>query len=262
MELFVLIILFGLIIGSFLNCLIWRLYAGETLLGRSYCPHCRVNIGWYDNIPFLSYLILLGKCRHCRKSIHWHYPLVEVLTAGIFALVFYYLSRFNGLAFDWDWTVWLTLARDLFIVCIFLVILIMDMRWYVVSDLVTIPAIVIITVINLLLGYSWSIIGLGALVGGGFFLLQYLISRGRWIGDGDIRIGLLLGVFFGWPMVISSIGLAYGLGAIAGIILLITRKKKAHSMMPLGSFLAIGGIISIFLGEFLVNWYLRLINVL
>ena len=80
------IFIFGLIIGSFLNCLVWRLHTGEGMMNRSYCPKCKQQIAWYDNIPVLSFVLLGGKCRHCRQKISWQYPVVELAT-GIFFLI-------------------------------------------------------------------------------------------------------------------------------------------------------------------------------
>ncbi|MFA7601286.1 MAG: prepilin peptidase, partial [Patescibacteria group bacterium] len=90
--------LFGLIIGSFLNCLIWRLYKEETVLGRSYCPKCGQELKWYDNIPVLSFIFLKGRCRFCNDKISWQYPLVEIITGLLFAFS-YYFSLQNGLSF-------------------------------------------------------------------------------------------------------------------------------------------------------------------
>src|SRR6056297_1686255 len=83
------VFIFGLVIGSFLNCLIWRLHTGESLGNRSYCPSCRHQIKWYDNIPLLSFLFLRGKCRYCGKNISWQYPAVEFVTAVLFLYSFY-----------------------------------------------------------------------------------------------------------------------------------------------------------------------------
>ncbi len=93
------IFLFGLIIGSFLNCLIWRLHKEESILGRSYCPKCRHQIVWYDNIPVFSFLLLKGKCRHCGKNISWQYPLVELATGILFVMSF--LANLSGM--DWQY---------------------------------------------------------------------------------------------------------------------------------------------------------------
>jgi len=86
------IFFFGLIIGSFLNCLIWRLHKAETVLGRSYCPHCQHQLAWYDNVPVLSFVLLLGRCRYCHKKISIQYPLVELVTGVLFVLAFSLLN--------------------------------------------------------------------------------------------------------------------------------------------------------------------------
>ena len=121
----VIIFVFGLLIGSFLNCLIWRLYSEETIKGRSYCPKCRHQISWYDNIPVLSFIFLKGKCRHCRKKISWQYTIIELTCAILFALAF----DLNVLASASP----LKLFFDLFLISSLIVIFVFDLRWMMIS---------------------------------------------------------------------------------------------------------------------------------
>jgi prepilin signal peptidase PulO-like enzyme (type II secretory pathway) len=126
----------GAVIGSFANCFLWRLHEKETLLNRSYCPKCRKQIAWYDNIPVLSFIALGGRCRQCKKKISWQYPLVEFSTACLFALSFYFVCReFAPGGFDYysiylisDHRFILTLARDWLIVFAVTVVFIYDWR--------------------------------------------------------------------------------------------------------------------------------------
>lgn len=138
--------LFGLCIGSFLNCLAWRLYEGESLNGRSHCRSCQKMIAWYDNIPVLSFLLLRGKCRHCQDTISWQYPVVEAVTALLFVAAAFF-SPFD----------WLILARNWFFIAVFIVIFIMDARWYLILDKVTIPAAAVAIIVNIYLKMSWNI---------------------------------------------------------------------------------------------------------
>lgn len=251
-------LLFGLIIGSFLNCLIWRLHSRESLRGRSHCTKCREVIAWYDNIPCLSFLNLGGRCRHCREKISWRYPLVEFITAVLFVAAFWRLVTTVGVVESWTFYTWLTLIRDWLFITSLVVVFVTDALWYLIYDEVVLPVTIVLGVINLILGMSWQNMVFSATIGSGFFIIQFLVSRGKWIGGGDIRLGLLLGVALGWPLIIPSIFLAYLIGAVVGIGLLGFRKKEWKSLLPLGTFLAVAGVITLFYGYEIINWYLRL----
>lgn len=148
-------IIFGLIIGSFLNCLIWRLYQAESLGGRSYCPQCRGPIAWYDNIPLLSFFLLVGRCRRCHRPISWQYPLVELATAIFFWLVFrlhvgvFYGPGLEGMA---------PLIRDLVIAVFLIVIFVYDFRWQLVPLSFVWLMSVFVFVLNLIIGIPLSLI--------------------------------------------------------------------------------------------------------
>ncbi len=270
------IFLFGLIIGSFLNCLIWRLHTGESLwprsLGgkgkdRSYCPHCMHEIGWYDNIPVLSFIILRGKCRHCHQRISIQYPLVELTTALLFVTAFVRIYDLGFMIYDYNHALpllnhksyILNLIRDFFIIAVMIVIFVYDLRWYLILDAVTLPAMVIVFILNLLTGMNWLNLLLAGAAGGGFFLIQFLVSKGRWIGGGDIRVGLLLGLALGWPQAGVALFIAYLLGSLVGLGLIASGRKKWSQAVPLGTFLSIAAIITLFWGGAILNWYLGLL---
>jgi prepilin signal peptidase PulO-like enzyme (type II secretory pathway) len=252
--------LLGLIIGSFLNCLIWRLHIHESLRGRSHCRMCKKMIAWYDNIPVLSFLHLKGKCRHCKSTISWQYPVVEAVTAVLFTLAFVRLTSLHGMVETWQWQTWLLLVRDWILLSSLVVIFVTDALWFLIFDELVLPVTIILGGINLALGVSWQNLLLSVTIGSGFFISQFVLSRGRWIGGGDIRLGLLLGIALGWPLIVPTIFLAYILGAIVGIGLLIGRQKRWGSMLPLGTFLAVSAVIILFYGEGLIDWYLQLIH--
>ncbi|MFA5163572.1 MAG: prepilin peptidase [Patescibacteria group bacterium] len=260
---------FGLVIGSFLNCLIWRLYKEESLWGRSYCPECRHQIAWYDNIPLLSYIILGGHCRHCHKRISWQYPALELLTGVLFVLAG--IKNFGGWAQLSAYTssdilfhlssarFYLSLGRDYFIIAAMMIVLVYDLRWYLISNLVIWPAAVIIFILNIILGLGWLSSLVFALISAGFFWLQFVVTRRRGLGEGDIWLGLLLGFIFPdlpswWLMIISS----YFLGSLVGLALMISGRKKWGSKLPLGVFLAIGAIIILLFGQAIIGYYLTL----
>jgi len=252
----IIIFIFGLCIGSFISCLIWRLHEKKTVLGRSMCPKCKHKISWYDNIPLFSFIWLQGKCRHCKKKISWQYPVVEFITGVLFIIAWY-------LHIDLDFSLFtvhsLLLFRDWIFIFILVIIFIYDLRWYLILDIITVPAMIIALAFNLYLGYSWQNLLLAVVIGGGFFLLQYIASRGKWIGGGDVRLGVLMGLMLGYPNIIISLMLAYIFGSIIGIMLLIIGKKKMSSEIPFGTFLSIATIITLFWGVEISGWYLSLI---
>lgn len=243
--------IFGLLIGSFINCLAWRLYKEETILGRSYCPKCRHELRWYDNIPLLSFLLLRGKCRACHNKISWQYPLVELITGLLFAAI---VSNFSLDAS------WLLLKLAVF-VSVLILIFIFDLRWYLIPTNVLLWAGIFIAIV----GYFSYPYGLGAyllalLISAAlaslFFAAQYWITRGKGIGEGDIWLGMFLGVaFVNLSQLAVAILSAYFLGSVVGLTLLAFKKKKMGSRLPLGVFLAAGALIAIFFGTDLANWY-------
>lgn len=246
----ILLTLLGLAVGSFLNVVIARLPAGKPLTGRSFCPKCKTTIRWYDNIPLVSFLLLRGRCRHCRKPISWQYPAVELATAALFLLAAaaHPAAGLDGLALA-------LLARDLAAISVLIVVFVIDLRHFLIFDVTTLPAAGVLLAVNLALGVPWPSLLLGGILGAGFFLLQYAVSRGRWIGGGDIRLGLLMGVLLGWERLVAALFLAYAAGAVVGIILLATGRKSPSSPVPFGTFLSAGTIAALLYGGELITWY-------
>ncbi len=265
--LYLYIFILGLLIGSFLNCLIWRLHTGESMMERSHCPKCKKQIVWYDNIPLLSFLFLRGKCRHCGKKISWQYPIVELVTAILFVLALRIELgiRNYGLWFFSDSIIHnsrfiIQLFRDWFFISVMIVVFIYDLRWYLILDRVVLPAAILMLIFNLYLGTNWQNLLVSGIIGSSFFLIQFVISKGKWIGGGDIRLGLLMGFGLGWPKIVLAIFLAYLIGSIIGIFLMAAKKKKWGSQIPLGTFLSVAAIITLFWGDKILNWYLKSIG--
>lgn len=234
----------GLCIGSFLNVIIFRTHkATSPWRGRSKCMQCGQKIHWYDNIPLLSFVWLRGKCRSCSKSLSWQYPLVEVGTAIFFLLVTW---RFG---FTW-WAVGAWVVTSVMIA-----IAVYDARWSLLPDSFSIALAIAGCVFALLSGVPPVTLVLGAVAGAGFFGAQYLASRGRWVGSGDILLGGALGILLGWRMLGLSLFLAYLIGAAVASVLLLLRRQKGNSAMAFGPYLVLGGFIAWLWGEQLVNWY-------
>lgn len=255
---YIFIFLFGLLVGSFLNCVIYRLEKNESFLkGRSYCPKCRHQLSWQDLIPLLSFFKLRGKCRYCKKPISWQYPLVELATAILFLGVFH-ISFPNFL-----------LSIYYFLISSFLIIIfVFDLNHYIIPDEIIYPAIfvafiydiiysnLIVHSLNLIISYFYSSIGASL-----FFLIIFLISRGKWLGFGDVKLAFFMGLFLGFPAILVSLFLAFFIGAIIGIGLISLKKKGLKSEVPFGPFLVTGTLIALFWGEQLVNWYLNLFHI-
>ncbi|MFA5076464.1 MAG: prepilin peptidase [Patescibacteria group bacterium] len=235
----------GLIFGSFINALIWRFFVNKSIFAKhSICPHCHQPLAFWDLVPILSFLALRARCRYCRQKISWQYPLVELVTAVVFVLVY----RQWGLSYQ----TFFYSVISLFLIIIF----IYDLKYYLILDRVVWPAIILSLIFNLIIGYSfWSLI-LGGIIVAGFFSLQFIISRGRWIGGGDIRLGFLIGVILGWPQVLIALILAYVTGAIVGVMLILSKNKSWSSAIPFGTFLTSSTFFCLFYGQAILNWYL------
>jgi prepilin signal peptidase PulO-like enzyme (type II secretory pathway) len=218
------------------------------------CPKCKKKISWYDNIPVLSFFILRGRCRYCHKSISLQYPAVEIIIGVLFVLALYNHQANNWLLVADFWL----LIRNLFFISILTVIFIYDLRWYLILDIITVPAMIVALILNLFLEYPLQNLFLAAVIGAGFFLFQYIISRGKWIGGGDIRMGALMGFMLGYPGVITGLMLSYIFGSIIGIILLIAGRKKMSSQIPFGTFLSAATIITLLYGQKILVWYMNL----
>lgn len=266
------IFIFGLIIGSFLNCLVWRIHKQESTWGRSYCPKCRSLVKWFDNIPVFSFLFLRGRCRKCKKAISFQYPIVELVAGLLFVAAFYmnyesrianheFLSSFYVLDFlIHDLLFMVQLFFDWFIISVLIMIFIFDFRWYIIPDIITLPAILVSIIFQLVINIEiWQNLVISGIIGLGFFLIQFVISRGKWIGGGDLRLGLLMGVVLLWPNILAAIVLSYLIGSVAGIYLLVAKKKELGGKLPLGTFLTVGTVLILFWGPEIIDWYIDLI---
>ncbi len=256
----ILIFIFGTLIGSFLNCVIYRLEEGEEFIkGRSYCPHCKETIGSFDLIPIISFLLLKGRCRKCKKKISIQYPLVELFTGSLFLLFFLlYANPIFGI-FDF--------LYYFFILSLMVIVFVYDFKHYLIPNEVTFSAIgatviwhVAISVfkhdITIIYPFIFSALGAGA-----FFLSIFLISKGRWMGFGDVKLVFFMGLFLGMPKILTALFISFMSGAIIGSVAVIAKKKGIKSEIPFGPFLMSGTIIAFFWGESILNWYLNFLSI-
>lgn len=244
--------LLGLAVGSYLNVVIWRLRTGEQgFRSRSKCPDCHKVLKPSELVPLVSFLALKGRCSGCGAAISWQYPLVEVSTMLLFLLAWHVHGGAGGVLGP----EWLGFLRDILFVAALTVVFVIDARDMLVHDSVVLPAAAAAFLLNILLGHAWTGLLLAAAVGAGFFLFQYAVSRGRWIGGGDIRIGLMMGAMLGFPGVLAALLLSYVLGAVAAVFLILFGKKGWKSQLAFGTFLSVGTAVILFFGEAVWNWY-------
>jgi len=250
--LYIFVYAFGLCIGSFLNCAVYRLEHKKSLGGRSFCPHCKHTLNWKDLFPIFSFLLLKGKCRYCKKKISWQYPLVEAFTGLIF--LFTYIFQFSG--FNLFGLVSFGLLLSVY--SLLIMIFVYDLKHYIIPDRLLFPAI-ILSLLYLILNQQLLILSylLSSLIASGFFFCIFFFSRGQWMGFGDVKLAILMGILLGWPNTFAALFLAFFLGAVIGIALMILQKKGLKSEIPFGPFLITGTFISIFWGEKIVGWYLN-----
>jgi leader peptidase (prepilin peptidase)/N-methyltransferase len=248
----IIIVLFGLVWGSFLNVVIYRVPRGLSLVRPpSSCPRCKTRIKFYDNIPVISFLLLGGKCRFCGARIPMTYPLVEALTPLSFLLLYGYFG----------------LSPYFFASCLFTSALIalgfIDFYHQILPDEITLPGLVLALAYSLFrphLDLRQALVG--AVVGSGFLLFIYgayfLLRKKEGLGMGDVTMMLMIGAYLGWLKAIFTLILASFAGALVGLFLLFFRKKDLQYSLPFGTFLAPASFFSLLWGERIISAYLSL----
>jgi prepilin signal peptidase PulO-like enzyme (type II secretory pathway) len=253
---------------------------------RSHCPHCRRTLKWHDLIPVFSFLFLRGKCRYCGKKISWQYPVVEIATGLIFLLIFWkiWTPKFilEGIGLYPEQV--LASIYWLYIASVLIIIFVYDLRHYLIPDKILFPAIAITFLWRSFwaLGIShWSfkptlsviapqltvidnfwLYFFAAVIASGFFLALVLVSRGKWMGLGDVKLAFLMGLILGWPDILAALFFAFALGAIIGVALIFSsRTKKNYSLksqIPFAPFLILGTFTTLFWGSSIIEWYEQL----
>ena len=260
MLIYILLFVAGAVVGSFLNVCIYRWPRKEKIgLTRSRCPYCKQTIQWYDNIPFISYLLLGGKCRYCKKRISFRYFIVELLSAVSLCLT---------------WRQFGPIAGGILFVFIALLIIgsFVDLEFFIIPDSVTLGGIVIGlaagTLYPALLGAGCWWQGLlksvlGVVIPAGVLYLTAItatmVLKKEAMGMGDVKLIGMIGSFIGWPMGLFTIFAGSLLGSIGGIALIVMRKTDLKGKIPFGPYLALGAVISLFWGRTIINWYLGLL---
>lgn len=236
------IVAIGLALGSFLGVVTRRLPGRESFVkGRSYCPRCKAQIAWYDNIPLVSYFLLKGRCRNCRKRISIRYPLIELgVASGVVAI---YIFR---------------LPSPLLLLAVFLLtvsIFVIDIEKKIIPDELIFLGYGL-TLSALLLGWNkdFYLHLLGGIVPALFLLLTHMITKGRGMGLGDVKYALFPGTFLGWPLSLIWLFLSFLTGASVGVILILTGKAKWGKHIAFGPFLALSFLIAYLFGSNFISW--------
>ncbi|MBI2327743.1 prepilin peptidase [Candidatus Curtissbacteria bacterium] len=244
----------GAAVGSFLNVVIDRTTRGVPIAGksywRSYCDYCRATLGILDLIPIFSFAVLWGRCRYCGRAISWQYPLVEGLTGFLFALSFYkYFDEGNLGIFG--------LVYILFVLSILVIVSVVDIKF----SLIPTTFVYLVCLLSLFYNYFWLDSAtfvtnvIWAFVFASAFFLIVAVTRGRGMGSGDIPLVFLMGLFLGWPRVFLAIFLAFIVGGLISVLLLLLRKKRFGQAIPFGPFLVLGTVIALFYGQEITKWY-------
>lgn len=225
----------GLLVGSFMNVCIYRIPLGLSIAWPgSSCPSCRRPLAWFENVPVLSWMALRGRCRTCHVRIAWTYPLVELVTAGLFVMTY--------LAFGWTP---LFPVRLLF-GCAMVVLFVIDYEHQILPNIITLPGILVGFVCSLFLPPGWWASLVGLVVGGAFpFLVAegYARVRGKeGMGMGDLKMFAMVGAFLGWPLVWVTLLLSSLLGITIGGTALLVSRRELGTRIPFGTFIAVAAL--------------------
>ncbi len=247
--------LFGAVVGSFLNVVILRLPDPEKsiVLPASHCPGCQSPLRWYENLPLLSYLFLLGRCGHCKTTISPQYPLVE---AAMLLLSVGLMHKYGpGLT----WGIYFCFAAAL------LVVTVIDLQKQIIPDLISLPGILLgflFSFVNPHIGWQSSLIGL--LIGGGCLYLialgYYLVRRQEGMGGGDIKLLAMLGAWLGWQSLPFIIFVSSLSGVFAALMVMPLQKKGALTRIPFGPFLCGAALLFLFFQETIIHYFQLYLN--
>jgi leader peptidase (prepilin peptidase)/N-methyltransferase len=272
------LLLLGLVLGSFVNAWVWRLSQKldkdgnprklskkkeqelSIVKARSMCPNCKHVLGVKDLVPLFSWLFLKGKCRYCKAKISKQYPVIELLTAVLFV--------FSGVFWNFDSNLaYVSLSAWLAIITIFMALSVYDFKYMLLPDkmmIFLVPLSAVFAGIGFvnsdksLISYILQLM-LSVFIAGGIFYFLYVISLGKWIGGGDVKLGLIIGVILSSALMsVLMLFIASVAGVIASIIINKGFNKKAK--IPFGPFLIIGTYITVLFGAGILDWYIELLT--
>lgn len=268
----VILIVFGLAFGSFINALVWRVHeqsrpkkkrvASDSELsiyrGRSMCPHCQHTLAWYDLLPVVSWALLRGKCRYCHKPISAQYPIVELTTAGLFtaSYVFWPFALVGAVSY---------LLFGLWLVCLVMLVAlaVYDLRWMLLPNRIVFP----LTAVSVVYAGLSAVVAddpkqsillsvVSLLIAGGIFYVLFQISAGKWIGGGDVKIGFALGLLLGLPQfAFLMLFLASIIGIVFSLPTIIFKKVGLKGQIPFGPALIVATVVVKLFGASIITWY-------
>lgn len=244
---YIIIFIFGITIGSFLNVCIYRIPLGESIvMATSHCMTCGRKLKWYDMVPVFSWLVLGGKCRNCKSKISVQYPIIE----GVNGILYVMICAVNGL--EWSSVIYCFMASAL------LVLSIIDWRTYEIPFGINVFLFVLGVAMTILDRGNLAEHLIGMICVSGLLGILYLLTGGRAIGGGDIKLMFACGLILGWKLIL----LAFFLGCIIGSVVHIIRMsvKKAGRMLAMGPYLSAGILLAALWGNAWINWYLSLLG--
>ncbi|MDQ5972470.1 MAG: leader peptidase (prepilin peptidase) / N-methyltransferase [Patescibacteria group bacterium] len=267
------LVLLGLCLGSFVNALVWRLHEQDKLTGkkakraakelsisqgRSMCPDCRHQLGFWDLLPVASWLGLRGKCRYCHHSISWQYPLVEVLTAAMFVFSYAFWPHSWTTLGVFQFAVWLVIVVG------FMALTVYDARWQILPDRIVYPLMVVAAINALVVSVLsedpmhlvYALVGVACLAG--LFYAIFQVSGGKWIGGGDVKLGVVIGLLVTGPVnAILVLFVASVLGLLVALPDVFRKKSGLSKRIAFGPFLMVATVFVVLFGADLADWYTR-----
>ncbi len=227
----------GLVLGSFLSVLIerWPAWRGVAA-GRSHCPHCSHVLAWYDLIPLVSWIFVRGKCRYCKAPISILYPALEIAMASVFGAYAYLF----GVPTGWY-------AVDYLVLFALVALFFFDLKHQMLPDVIIFPlgVVVALRLVSMRPDLLINALATGTLLAAVFGLL-YVVSRGRWLGLGDVKLAVVIGLLFGFPATIGVTLIAIWSGGLIGVVLILFRRASPKTALPFGSFWTAAGILAMF----------------
>lgn len=262
MEILFVIIIFilGVCFGSFVNMMEYRLAVGYGLIkvgrdksrpynkNRSFCDYCGRQLKWYENIPIVSWLIQRGQTRCCNKKLPLTYPFIELMMGFLFVL--YGLGYINT---DMDYEPLLKLTLGLIIIVFLVLSFVFDLKYMLLPDFSTVILSFFAVGLNLVSNNFGMDNIISAVVASGFLLILHLLTKGKGMGMGDVKLAIFIGLLLGWKLTIVAFYIAFIVGALVGVILLFRKLVKKNTAIPFGPFLIIGTVVCWLLGDYVLD---------
>jgi len=258
----IMIFVLGVCFGSFVNMLVYRTAERYELesrkfkvksKNRSFCDYCGKQLHWYENVPVISWLLQKGKSRCCRKKLSVLYPIVEIVTGILFLLLF--RSQISDLKSQI-----LTLVLGLIIIVFLVFSAVFDLKYMILPDFSTVILIgcsVVLILVGAINGFPLHL-GLAAIGASGFLGLLYLITKGKGMGLGDVKLAVFMGLFLGGEKTILAFYIAFITGAVVSLVLMIFKKASKKSLIAFGPFLILGTFVSCFIGDNIIKFLISI----